>query len=969
MAKTTSFAEAATSAVESKANESQFAAARAKLDGKAEAEQHAGEVAVALKMALEKANIRTNSFFADVAGAKMTLGKPEFVKKLKDLGVKFSDVELGDVFNVWDRTGAGTLDLKDVDRVIRAAKLTGSMSSAKEIQRALNERLTGKMSKGKKDDKKAADTPPPKVKAKSKKEVAKDEEVVVEYDEDVEAPEGTWAASKWLNSLGVSKVITRALCIPSAAVKPAFDFVRGLSEDDMQQRLVDAKLDGLVECLIGGLRELKKIKFSGSAALNDKFSATGKFQMSYGSLSLFYGGLESLLGPPQMARTDTSDPDSLATLLKSMENDHCAMPDSAVLFKTPNGMEAISKVEWEFVNCPRLTDYEDVYPERDGIREANPEWCRKPMSMERFLERMEAECNIRLRKENHSELIVEEIVGGRLYTGPMYAKYNAVLRAKSKVPFLVGAAKDLTMGNDYTTTIHAINSCVLKLSKLTKACNVYRGIKDAMLPKEFWVPNELGVRGGIEYGFSSTTTDKAQAVLYASAGAKPGDAMTIFEMRMGMVDRGADLSWLSQYPHEREVLLPPLTGVEALHSDVEGNMLVIQSRFSLNLSAQTLEQVLSRRRKMLMDMAYGIELDLREALPENLIGIALKILRKALEYGAYSFTPEWFNNDDNFAKVMQETLYLQRILVDEIKKLDAAMSKTDLNLRSWKVRSPARIMLVCGWVMARHNAEKNIDLSIDLRECELQPHEGVQLAKLLRDMPKLTGLDLRGNESLGEEGVADLEAFMKTCRVTNSQSVAHSLCGITPANSRLEIPKIMEPIDLRLICAELEASAWAEGVSSAMGAKVKGSSQLNRRSGTHQTGDQWKPLLWAAKENQRMVADVLLDHGFNVNEQEPTTDKSLSGYVPLHWAAHKGHKEMLQLLLARGAAVGVKDKHGNCPKELAQKKGFKEIVELLEEAEKKQAKMAKDGTTKEPKKPTDLKKMKTEMPKAAETAE
>ena len=31
--------------------------------------------------------------------------------------------------------------------------------------------------------------------------------------------------------------------------------------------------------------------------------------------------------------------------------------------------------------------------------------------------------------------------------------------------------------------------------------------------------------------------------------------------------------------------------------------------------------------------------------------------------------------------------------------------------------------------------------------------------------------------------------------------------------------------------------------------------------------------------------------------------------------------------------------------------------------------MAKDGTTKEPKKPTDLKKMKTEMPKAAETAE
>ena len=83
--------------------------------------------------------------------------------------------------------------------------------------------------------------------------------------------------------------------------------------------------------------------------------------------------------------------------------------------------------------------------------------------------------------------------------------------------------------------MHAINSCVLKLSKLTKAGKVWRGIKDATLPKEFWVPNALGVRGGIEYGFSSTTTDKSQAMHYASAGVGDGDnnAMTLFEMQMG----------------------------------------------------------------------------------------------------------------------------------------------------------------------------------------------------------------------------------------------------------------------------------------------------------------------------------------------------------------------------------------------------------------------------------------------------
>jgi len=518
--------------------------------------------------------------------------------------------------------------------------------------------------------------------------------------------------------------------------------------------------------------------------------------------------------------------DSLATLMKAMENDHCAMVDSKIEFETTNGTKSRANVEWEFVVCPKKTAWREdsdepqtYYPERSGMREVHPEWCRKPLSLEAMMQRLEDLCNSRLRKDGHSEMIKEELVGGRLYTGPMYIKYNAVLRAKSKVPFLQQQCKELCKGNDYVTTIHATNSCVIKLSKLTKACKVWRGIKDAKLPKEFWVPNELGVRGGIEYGFSSTTTEKEQAMTYAMMGARDGDAMTIFEMRMGMVDRGADLSWLSQYPHEKEVLLPPLTGVEALGSDVEGNMLMIESRFSLNLAAQTLEQVLSRRRKMLMDMAYGIELDLREALTDRpaQCELAIKILRSGLEYAAYQHTPEWFNNDDNFAAIMQNTLYLQRLLVNEIKKLEAAMAKDELNLKGWKNRSSARIMLVCGWVLAKHTENKNAEMIIDLREVELRSEEGKQLAQLLKYQPKLTSLDVRGNETLGEEGVRAIEDFMRTQKVTNSTSVAHSLCGITPAKSRLEVFPDMGEIEVRIVCAELENAVWAEGVSAAMG--------------------------------------------------------------------------------------------------------------------------------------------------------
>ena len=36
---------------------------------------------------------------------------------------------------------------------------------------------------------------------------------------------------------------------------------------------------------------------------------------------------------------------------------------------------------------------------------------------------------------------------------------------------------------------------VIKLSKLTVACPVYRGLKDAALPPEFWEANEFNVRG------------------------------------------------------------------------------------------------------------------------------------------------------------------------------------------------------------------------------------------------------------------------------------------------------------------------------------------------------------------------------------------------------------------------------------------------------------------------------------------
>ena len=58
----------------------------------------------------------------------------------------------------------------------------------------------------------------------------------------------------------------------------------------------------------------------------------------------------------------------------------------------------------------------------------------------------------------------------------MYEKYNSVLRAFTGVPFFAKYARELTAGNNYPTTIHAINSCIIKLSALMEIAPVFCGL-------------------------------------------------------------------------------------------------------------------------------------------------------------------------------------------------------------------------------------------------------------------------------------------------------------------------------------------------------------------------------------------------------------------------------------------------------------------------------------------------------------
>ena len=256
-------------------------------------------------------------------------------------------------------------------------------------------------------------------------------------------------------------------------------------------------------------------------------------------------------------------------------------------------------------------------------------------------------------------------------------------------------------------------------------------------------------------------------------------------------------------------------------------MLVVKSRLSLNLSAQTLEQVLSRRRKMLMDMAKGIELEIREQLSDHLEQLAITILRNALKYGALSRSPEWFNNDDNFADAMNQLLYLQRTLITEITRLHQAVDKPELSLRGWKATGPARVLLLAGWVLSRTTP---IDVAIDLSQSHLTTDDGKQLAELMKRCPKLTSIDCRGNETLGNDGASALIEWFKADKASGTHTL-RSLNGVCPLHSSISVPRQnIKPVELRMIVAELETNIFVEGMSAGMGGKSGGgSTSLNRR--------------------------------------------------------------------------------------------------------------------------------------------
>lgn len=278
------------------------------------------------------------------------------------------------------------------------------------------------------------------------------------------------------------------------------------------------------------------------------------FVLGLQDASYYEAGLEALIGPP-----DTQ-------VWQGMRKEHLAASDSDVPFLARNyGTTTTPRYEWHFVTNPEAGLEEcglSAWPSETRNMDAAGATPRKPRSLD-GLEPDRQLVNSRLQAMGVAPLLKEELVALRLYLGPMYMKCQAALRVtiahQPGQEFRVKMFEDLNRGNAYTNTIHAVSSGVVRLSKLRRASSVlYSGLANGILPESFWrAPGLGGPRGGTEIGFLGTTPDLDVAMTYATCNgnAKRGHLLTIHS---GALDAGAEVDWLSQYPHEREVLLPPL---------------------------------------------------------------------------------------------------------------------------------------------------------------------------------------------------------------------------------------------------------------------------------------------------------------------------------------------------------------------------------------------------------------------------
>ena len=117
-----------------------------------------------------------------------------------------------------------------------------------------------------------------------------------------------------------------------------------------------------------------------------------------------------------------------------MMSDHTKGPDSESTDEFVTGNYAISttsSIEWFFVVEPTEDSLRKLgcvkWPTEAEHKLPDTSRHRQPQTLATFEDNVK-QYNKRLKESNQPPVIRQELIGARLYTGPMFVKYNGVLR-------------------------------------------------------------------------------------------------------------------------------------------------------------------------------------------------------------------------------------------------------------------------------------------------------------------------------------------------------------------------------------------------------------------------------------------------------------------------------------------------------------------------------------------------------------
>lgn len=264
--------------------------------------------------------------------------------------------------------------------------------------------------------------------------------------------------------------------------------------------------------------------------------------------------------------------ESNATILDQMEAEHRDLRFRNVEFVSGNySIRTDPEREWELVAAGNLKHFQHPVAQDTYIRRRVPAYWWRDESQTGYLHSNITDDNERsirvvaqLAAEN--DLSVEEVIAVILYTGPMYAPpppalffcnsldmyvvYNAILERFPPNIFHL-------FDGGFNTTILVIDSALKKLSQKVFLSSSYRGTGGRhRVPDQFWNGD-----GFVLFGFTSTSCSKVESLKYSGAllPDRPHAAVFRFEAKDGKSLPAAGVEGLSQFPHEKEHLFPPLS--------------------------------------------------------------------------------------------------------------------------------------------------------------------------------------------------------------------------------------------------------------------------------------------------------------------------------------------------------------------------------------------------------------------------